>query len=301
MATAASPVAAAPASAPATRNVGIDAALTDQKRRVGPISSTCRARSHDADFQQVANDSQSALVKLLFFTFLMVSGPIGTYFLSLKHVWGGAPVPMPGRPDPFRPRGPALMPFALFHIIHREQHDPRSRVGRHRRQSRRLCLHRHRAPGGPGRTARDKESGRRQEEAVTWLQLRRLCDITPSGSGRVFAAPRLSVAAGCTRAESRVSCSLVNGRLRSWRPSQAPSGALRKPLAKGFAGLVWTITPAPCGGACSSIARRGDKKEAGLAWGDMFKQCNAHASLICIGAIDVTHVFKSRANRHPLF
>lgn len=41
----------------------------------------------------MTNDSQSALLKLLFFTFLMVSGPIGTYFLSLKHVWGGAPVP----------------------------------------------------------------------------------------------------------------------------------------------------------------------------------------------------------------
>lgn len=33
--------------------------------------------------------SQSALIKLGFFTVAMVLGPIGTYFLSLKHIWGG--------------------------------------------------------------------------------------------------------------------------------------------------------------------------------------------------------------------
>jgi hypothetical protein len=36
--------------------------------------------------------SQAALVKLGFFTVAMVAGPIGTYFLSLKHVWGGEPM-----------------------------------------------------------------------------------------------------------------------------------------------------------------------------------------------------------------
>ncbi|KAK9898588.1 hypothetical protein P389DRAFT_193621 [Cystobasidium minutum MCA 4210] len=35
-----------------------------------------------------AATSQAALIKLGFFTVAMVLGPIGTYFLSLKHVWG---------------------------------------------------------------------------------------------------------------------------------------------------------------------------------------------------------------------
>lgn len=37
--------------------------------------------------------SQSALIKLGFFTLLMAAGPIGTYFLSLKHIWGGQSPP----------------------------------------------------------------------------------------------------------------------------------------------------------------------------------------------------------------
>lgn len=37
----------------------------------------------------LCDSSQAALMKLGIFTVAMVLGPIGTYFLTLKHIWGG--------------------------------------------------------------------------------------------------------------------------------------------------------------------------------------------------------------------